>query len=184
MGHRWFSNSQRIGKIVLGVLALVAPALLLPTQAIAAEQIVLKYNIFERSISVADLTELAERGRVSRELRSYLRMAGQRPRVLRNSLNNSVEVDAVLMDRLLNSSMGEFVLEQLTQYIHTPSRTADSAAMRSALTLAASDDGEISLLEVLQKYPTKEIHVDGNGLGNAYEQLQVLQGNVENMLGL
>jgi hypothetical protein len=162
--------------IALFILTILSPA------AIAAEQVILKYNIFERSVSVEELTTFAETGKLSRDLKTYMRTSKQDPKKIRETLTDKVEVNVTTLDRVLNSIVGNVVLEQLSQYIYTSSRTADKEAMRAALVLSASEDNNISIIEITQNYPTEEVHVDGNRLAETYAQISLLRGGLDNLL--
>jgi hypothetical protein len=153
-----------------------------PAGAIASERIVLKYLVFRRSVAVDDLTEFAATGKTTRPLRTYLRMSGQNPEEIRKTLTDEVQVNVVVLDRVLNSPVGDVVLEQLGQYIYTPSQQEDKKAMRSALILSASNDSRISLLEIMQNYPTQEVHIDGNRIREAYQQLENIDDTLGNLL--
>lgn len=150
--------------------------------AIAAEKVVLRYKVFRRSIAVEDLTRFAETGETTRALRTYLRLSGQEPEKIRQTLTNPVEVNIVTLDRVLNSIVGDVVLGQLSQYIYTPSRDEDKKAMRAALILSASEDNQISLLEIMQNYPTQEVHIDGERISETYQQLQNINNTLGNLL--
>ncbi|NJR37879.1 MAG: alpha/beta hydrolase [Leptolyngbyaceae cyanobacterium CSU_1_4] len=150
--------------------------------AIAAEQVILKYNIFERSVSVAELTTFAETGKLSRDLKAYIRASKQDPEQIRRTLTDKVEVNVVTLDRVLNSIVGNVALEQLSQYIYTSSRKADPEAMRAALVLSAAEDNTISILEIAQNYPTEEIYIDGDRLAETYAQILLLRGGLDNLL--
>lgn len=157
-------------------LAVLSPA------AIASDQVVLKYNIFERSVSVEELTTFAETGKLSRDLKAYMRASKQDPKKIRQTLTDKVEVSVTTLDRVLNSIVGDVALERLSQYIYTSSRTADKEAMRAALVLSASEDDSISILEIAQNYPTPEVYVDGNRLSETYAQISLLRGGLDNLL--
>lgn len=58
--------------------------------------------------------------------------------------------------------------------VHTPSRRAGQQALRSALVLSANDDGQITLTEILENYPTAVVEVEGDRLESAYRLLQRL----------
>lgn len=150
--------------------------------AIASESVVLKYDALQRSIPVADLTTFAETGETSRALRWYIRKSGQDPQKIRETLTREVTVSNRTLDPLLNSVVGNAVLGQLSRYVHTKSGQSDETALRSALVLSASQDDRISLLELMQNYPTESVYVDAKRLANAYNELQALQGDVENIL--
>lgn len=161
---------------VLGIFGLVTG--MATGRAIAAEQVLLKYSILRETVSTAELTALAERGELSPGLRTNLSLAGQNPAEVRKALSRPVKVNPLLADRLLNSRAGNLVLDEISTVIHTPSGRGDRQALRGALVLAAADDGQVSLIEVIQKYPTQEVQVEGDRLVEAYRQLQALSGQL------
>jgi hypothetical protein len=177
------TTNRTANRILIGLSTLSALTIaLFPQTAIAAERVVLKYNVFERSVAVADLTDFAETGKRSRDLKAYLRMSKQDPAEIRRTLTDRVEINVTTLDRVLNSPVGDLALEQLSQYIYTSSRRADKEAMRAALVLSASEDNNISLIEVAQNYPTEDVYVDGERLLEAYNQITLLRGGLENLL--
>ncbi|MDM9582930.1 alpha/beta hydrolase [Nostoc sp. GT001] len=68
--------------------------------------------------------------------------------------------------------------------MYTPSRRADRQALRAALVLSASQDRQVSLIEIIKNYPTNEVEVDGNRLESVYRQLRRLQTNLQDLLGV
>ena len=99
-------------------------------------------------------------------------MAGQRPEELRSLLTHSIETNPRILDRALNSYPGEWVLDQLGEAIHPPAGQASRQALRSAIVLSATDDGELTLLEILENYPTPEVVLEGDNIQQAYNRLQ------------
>lgn len=171
--------SQRLGL----VLVVNTSILLFSSSAIAAEQVVLKYRIFRESLSVKELSTFAETGELSKSLRINFALARQDPKVIRQYLIQPVKVNVVFLDRVLNSPVGNIILDQVSQVIHTASRGADRQAMRSALVLSARDDNNITLLETIQNYPTSQVQVEGDRLESAYRQLRRLGGRLQDLLG-
>lgn len=165
-------------------LALTAAlAIALPwSNALAAEKVVLKYRIFRQSISVEELSTFAQKGELSSSLRVNLALARQDPKVIRRYLTESVAVNPVLLDRVLNSPIGNIVLDEISQAIHTPSRRADRQALRAALVLSAAQDRNISLIEVIENYPAAEVEVDGDRLERAYRQLRQFERGLPDLL--
>lgn len=141
------------------------------TPAGAAETVRLNYRGFSRSVPVALLAALAETGESSGSLGGLLDQAGQNPAELRSLLTNPLPTDPVILDRALNSGPGEWALDQLGGSIHTGVGEADRQALRSALVLSASDDNQVTLLEVLQNYPTEEVVLEGDRIQDAYNSL-------------
>lgn len=160
------------------VLVLVVGAnILIASSTIAAEQVALKYRIFRESISVNELSTFAETGKLSTSLRANLELAKQDPKMVRWYLSQTVQANPAFLDRVLNSGIGDVMLDQLSQVIHTPSHRADLQALRSALILCASRDGNVSLIKTIQIYPSTQVEVEGDRLESAYVQLRRLRGN-------
>ena len=159
--------------------------------AFAAEQVVVKYRIFRESISVKELANFAQTGELSTSLRVNLALAKQNSQQFRQYLTEPVAVNLRLLDRVLNSPVGNVVLDQISEAIHTPSRKADRQALRAALILSASRDypnssgqnsrNSISLIEIIQNYPTSEVEVEGEVLERAYRQLRQLAGTLQDL---
>ncbi len=164
-------------------LSIILGTVFQASDAFAAERVVLRYRFLRRSVSVEELSTLAQTGEVSPALRIYLGLARQEPESLRRTLNQDVQIDVVTLDRILNNPAGNLVLDQVSQAIYTPSRQADRQALRSALVLSASDDNRISVIEVLENYPTEEVHVDVERVLSAFNQLRNLQNRLQNILG-
>lgn len=169
-------------QLTVGVSLALGSVFLNPFQVHAAEQVMLRYGILERSISVDELSEFAETGKTSRQLRTYLRDSGQEPDRVRELLSNEVEVRQLFLDGVLNSAPGEVILDKMGEFVHTSSGEANRQALRSALVLSASDDDRISLIEVLQNYPTREVHVNGRRVASAYRQIRSIQDNIATVL--
>ncbi|MCV3217551.1 alpha/beta hydrolase [Plectonema radiosum NIES-515] len=112
-----------------------------------------------------------------------LALARQNPQAIRQYLREPVKVNPVILDKVLNSRIGNVILDQVTQVIHTRSREADKQALRAALVISASKDRQITLIEVIENNPTNEIEVEGDRLETAYRQLRRLQGNLQDILG-
>ena len=175
-------RQRRLSRWMLS--GLVAIALVGAGDAMAAERVMLTYGPFRRSVSVEELTTLAETGEASRAIQFYLRAANKSPQDLQELLNREVDMDVVLVDRVLNSFVGRLALDQISTVIYTPSRQTDRQALRSALVLSAADDDAVTLLEIMQNYPTSEVYVDGERLVDAYRQLAALRERFDFLLNL
>lgn len=164
------------------VLIASASILLSSTEVIAAQRVVLKYRVFREALAVEELATFAKTGELSKSLRINLALARQDPKAVRRYLTEPVKVNPVLLDRLLNSSIGNLILDQVSQVIHTPSGKADRQALRAALVLSASRNRDISLIETIQNYPAQEVQVEGDRLESAYRQLRRLEGRLQDLL--
>jgi hypothetical protein len=169
---------------VLWSLTATAGMLLVAPTSVAAEKVVLKYSIFRESIPVSDLETLAETGRTDPAIESYIRRAGKKPEDLQRVLTSTVKVDQVTLDRRLNSLPGNLILDEVGKAIHTPAGGADRQALRAALVKSAEEDDRISLLEVIQNYPTAEVVVEGEQLVSTYRQLSKIADPLQKILGI
>lgn len=156
--------------------------LLYSNSAIAAEKIVLKYGIFSVPLAVTELTNLAEKGEVSLRLNLFLNQAHQDSQTIRNVLTKQVPANPVMLDKALSNPIGEFLLDQIGLAIHTPSNQANQEALRSAIVSSANQDGKVSLIEIIQNYPTQEVDVEGKRLAHTYDQLNDLAERLQNLL--
>ena len=141
----------------------------------AAEEIILTYSVLRESISVQELGELSRTGKVSPSLKSYLSLASKDPQELRRWLNRPFAVEQTTLSNVLNSFMGSYILNQVGEVIHTPSKRANKEALRGAIITSAENDNEVQLIEVLENYPTKEVHLDGDRLMELYQTVQDLK---------
>lgn len=150
----------------------------------AAERIVLKSRFLSDSISVSELSTLAETGKVSHSLQAYFNQSKQNSQDVRRRLTESVSINPLILDRVLNSPAGELVLDQVSQIVHTRSNQPNRQALRSALVLSATPDGQITLMETIKNYPTQEVQVDIERLEDAYQQFQRLRDTAQALQGI
>ncbi|TAG88455.1 MAG: alpha/beta hydrolase [Oscillatoriales cyanobacterium] len=157
-------------------LCLVAGAgmLFYSTTAVASEKVILKYSVIRMTLPVSELEVFAETGKMSPALEMLLGQAKKDPEVVRRSLTRPAKVSQKLLDRTLNSKLGEILLDEVGQVIQTPSGTANQEALRKALVLSAIGDNQITLLETIKNYPTSEVYVEGDRLVEAYGKLVAL----------
>ena len=165
-------NSFYFPSLAVYSLLTAAGLMTIPIPTVAAEKVILKYSILRESISVAELRELANTGKASPTLKAYLRLANKKPEELQRLLSQKVDVDPVLLSKVLNSFAGEYILDRTSSIIHTPSSNADRQALRGAIINSAVPDGNFRLIEVLENYPTSEVHIEGDRLRELYSQLQ------------
>ena len=149
--------------------------------AIAADAIVFRYGAFSETFSVQELTEFAQTGQQSSTIRYYLRRTNQNPEAVRAALNREIPVRVTTLDLILNSPVGDVALDRLSRTIQTPVNTSNRQALRAALILSASTGNRLSLLEVFQNYPTRQLYVDGRELISTYTQISELAQRIQNL---
>lgn len=175
------SKSLSIG---LALLLGTSAVLLGSGKAFALENVTVKYGAVDVTLPMSDLQSFAQTGKPSPQLQSVLSLAKQTPESVREILTREVALDSQLVARLANTYFGEIVLKQLGEVAYAPATRAQSApALRDAL-VAASRDGKISLMEVIQNYGPTALEVDGNQAVAIYQRvikdLQDIQAMYQN----
>ena len=129
--------------------------------AIAGENLVFVSGAFRRSIAVADLDHLAKTGQATGLIADVLAISRQKPKEVAKLLNQSVSLPIALISRLLNTRIGEAVLQRLAKVIYPLKASQDGVvALRSAVILGlANGNGSINAISFLQAYPVPEIEV-------------------------
>jgi hypothetical protein len=161
-------NRQALVAIALG-LSLVAPwpATSLPPAG-AAENLVFVSGAFRRSIPVADLEHLAKTGQPRGLLADVLSFSRQNPQEIAKLLNQSLRLPVTLVSRLLNTRIGEAILQRFAVIVF-PLKTSQAGvpALRSAMVLGVVEgNGSISALSFLRAYPAQEMEVSIPALMN------------------
>ncbi len=148
---------QRLLACLLGLgLGLAGPA------ALAADNLVFVSGAFRRSIPVSDLEVLAETGQAPGLLGDVIRFSNQDPAEVSKLLNQSISLPVTLVSRLLNTRIGEALLDRLAQIVHPLKAPGVGVpALRSAIVLGLVDgDGELSAMSFLRAYPSHDLEVN------------------------
>ena len=157
---------RKLSKLCQSSLLILATSLglsLKPSKVLAAEEIVITFSFLDQPILVKDLETFVETGEMSPAIRFLVGISQQDPDDVREVLTKEVSIDSRLVYKVSNSLPGEYLLFQAGQVVHPrykPNR-ALIPALRGTLILSTTDDQKISLLEFFQKYPTKEMYIDG-----------------------
>ncbi|WP_298615081.1 alpha/beta hydrolase [uncultured Thermosynechococcus sp.] len=130
---------------------------------LAAEQISLVYPPFGTfSIQVSDLATFVKTGHASPELRFLIRLlpSDQEPN-LRESLTTRMNLEPTTVGQFVKSPIGQTFLERIGQVIRTENDLNGAQALGEALKTAATSPSGITLLSVLQAFPSKSLKVNG-----------------------
>jgi hypothetical protein len=156
-----------------GIVMFVAATMLglIAEKAIASEKIIFKYSGATQTLSLEELQTFASTGETSPALDFLLKFGKQNPFMIRWILTQQFPANTKLIYDLLNTAPGEYVLSQTGTILGSKSERANITALRGALVAAASDDNLISLMELIEQYPTEEVYVDGKILSKAQQDL-------------
>ena len=166
--------------LVLGASASILSA----SRVLAAEKIVLTFGPIRQTINISDLEDFAKEGTTTPTIQQIVRFSKIEPEVLRGFIGLEVGLKPANLARIVYSTPGEKIIDEIGQVIRTQRRTENGKALRAALILSASNDSKVSLLQILKKYPLPEVYVDVAGIGGAVEKVQGLAGElVQGFLG-
>lgn len=168
-----------IGATVLGAFAGLMFAC---NKAEATEKIVVDVAWpFQASIRVDDLAKFAETGETTKTLRQALGFSKVNSDTVRGLMTLELGADVVKLSDALHSSTGTKIISGVSDIITTPSGYESDKALRAAFILAAADDGKISVLEVLENYPTQQMFIR---VGQIQQLVERVNGIIEELKGL
>lgn len=145
----------------LQALVVGVSALLVGNPTLAAERIYISYGVLERSVPIKALAAYARTGVISDDLATYTDYANpQQLEQFRGALLSRIPLSPVAISQFLYTPIGENLLARLGRVIQSDSRQSGFYAIRSALILAAADREGLTLLNVLQKFPSRGIRID------------------------
>lgn len=166
----------------VGVAIASAIVLVHTPAAEAAEKVVVRYGILRQSLSVAELTNFAEKGEMSRKVQRYLDMTKSDPAEIRQILTKPIDISSGTVSTALNNPLGDRMLDELGLMIQTPENEGNRDALRTAVIQSTAKDNKVSILEIIQNYPSDEIHLDAKRIIKTYNTLAKFQKPVEGIL--
>lgn len=164
--------------VILGASA----SILSSSRAFGAEKMILTFGPIRQTINISDLEDFAKDGTTTPTIQQIIGFSKIDPQILRGLIGLEIGLKPASLARVVYSTPGEKITDEIGQVIRTQRRTENGKALRAAVILAASDDGKLSLLEVLKKYPLPEVYVDVASVGAAVGKVQGLAGNLSSLL--
>jgi len=165
------------GATLLGLFSAVLGGSLIAftPSALAIDTVELRYQDRSANVPLVDIAEFAETGVASPALESVIlrdgTVANLVGRVLTEEITFTGQLREELRERLESSSLGQFVVFQLGKFIQ--GRAGDAGPLRTAIR-ASLEDNQISILEVLENYPSSSsvITLDLTQVGVVYRDVK------------
>ncbi len=162
-------------------LSLSLFSLMLPGQA--AQEVAFVSGAFRRSISVADLEYLAKTGKAKGLMKDVLKFSQQEPEAISNLLKQKLDVPLVLTSRLMNTRIGNVIIERIAKIIYpikVPNQSVSVPAIKSAVIkgLSVGEDG-IDMIDFLKAYPSDVMAVNLPALFGVMEKAESVAGLVK-----
>lgn len=145
----------------------------------ATEMIELQYQDRYASVTINDLSSFARTGIVPPSIQNLFDTTNKVPSDISNVLKEELKISAQFMNSFIDSSIGNFILGGLDEVINNSSSRSDLTNVRSTLVAAYEDDSRVSLIELIERYPQRQIEVDVTNLESTYNKIN---GIVEDVL--
>lgn len=170
---RWFRET--------GIAILVASATITlgSNRVSASQEVIFTYGGATQSVAIEELQTFVETGETSSSIDFLLSISNQKPSLMRLILKQKLPADTKRVSDLLNTAPGEYVLSQTGNVVGSRSQRANVTALRGSLIKSASDDGLVSLIEILEHYPTKQVYVNGKMLARVQNNINQFVNKTE-----
>ncbi|MGB5632659.1 MAG: alpha/beta hydrolase [Waterburya sp.] len=142
----------------------IMPVLLRPKPVLSAERIVTFFGPLQISISVDSLETFAKEGKVNSDLALIANRLDEPTKVkLREILQQRFEIDPAFISRYARLPITEGILSKIGNIVQPKSGINGLYGMRAAAILAAADQKEgLTVINVLRRFPSNDIHLDSN----------------------
>jgi hypothetical protein len=171
---------KQVGKRCLSlflafVVATVATFSFNTENALAADRINLIYRGVREVITFQDLENFVRRGSLPDAL-NRLQLSSDEISILREALGQEIPLPKQLVERVLRSSIGRFVLSRIDPVIGDGTLNSVQNLTESFLKSAGND--QINLLELFQFYPASQISVQGELVSDAVNRVRLIADTV------
>lgn len=160
--------------LILGVGA----TLTLSSRANATELITLQYKERSALVTIDDLSRFARSGVVPLSIQELFDTTDKVPSDISTILSKELKISPQFIERFLESSIGEFILGRLEEVINDSPSRGDLTDVRSTLVSAYEDDNQVSLIELIERYPKKEIQINVTSLEGTYDKVVAIVEDV------
>jgi hypothetical protein len=158
------------------VLAVTAAATINCDSAMAVDRIILIYGDARETISIGDLRRFVREGTEPQEFRTRLGIIDRDIDALRFALGQEIPVSQDFLRRILNSTIGQFILTRLEPVLGIAVEQNVNQVI-DAFVAAASNDS-FTILELLENYPEQQLTVSGPLLEEGYNRISFLATDV------
>ncbi len=174
--------SQKLSQFISLSQILIISAgatLTLSSRANATELVKLQYKDRSALVTINDLSIFARTGAIPPSIQDLFDTTDKISSDISNILNKELKISSQFINSFIDSSIGDFVLGGLDEVINNSSSSRDLTNVRSTLVAAYEDDNRVSLIELIERYPQKEVQVNVTSLEKTYN---TVSGIVEDVL--
>lgn len=172
LGSTWVKKGRQLAlSLAAGCVSLVG-VVGMAGESIAAERVIVSLGLLEFSLAVETLETFARTGEIQDELSAYAGyVSDEQLAQFREALLTEADLSPVAISQALYSPQGEILLERVGDLVQTGARQPGFYALRAALILASADEQGLTLLNVIKKFPTREVRIDSSRTLGIVEQI-------------
>ncbi|MBW4659816.1 MAG: alpha/beta hydrolase [Drouetiella hepatica Uher 2000/2452] len=165
----------------LAALLLSTGSIFVANSAQAVETIQLRYYGSDPSVpsevtlSLDEIKQFVQSGELRQEAREFFNINQQDPAPIQQILTEQIQVPSNFGQDFVDSSIGRFVVLQLEKLIQGSNASPN---LRAAIQGSIQDDRNISLLEIIEKYPADRVSVNVTSLVGIYGDISSFVGRV------
>jgi predicted dienelactone hydrolase len=170
MKYNWKNTTRNIG---LFCTLFIAYFLSTHTSAKAAETVVLRYGVWEESISVTDLQSIAVTGQVPQKYKVYTnKFPSEKRQKFLEALQTKIGVNFVTLSRLLYTSVGSTILQDFSKLTFREDNTG-MQALRTALVHGSKNSEGLSIISFIQNYPSERLVINLEEVPKVFSNLNL-----------
>ena len=150
--------------------------------AFSAEKINFNYSLLGFKVLVNDLSDFAEQGKISSHLNFYLkRISSKQREELQEFLNQSYDVDPVLVYRYSRTSVGIKLLQRIGEIIQLPGGINGFYGLRAAVVQTAELKSQATFINFIKQFPT-DIKLNLDGIIKLVKQISSSENNTQKLI--
>ena len=157
--------------------------LFLSSNTKAAEKVYLYKGTLSRSISVNSLSNFQNTKKPNKKIKNLIKITNQNKNELLKTLSYEIEIPLNISSKLMNSKIGEVLLERISKIIHPhkiKNKDIGIKAIRSALIISSYKNNEkINLIDFFKAYPNKNVSINLNALNEILTKVESLNELIE-----
>lgn len=140
----------KLVKYTLSLAIAIATVVTFGRSSMPAERIDFNFSLLGFDLKVKDLETFAETGKISDSLNYYFRyLPDKQTKQLRKFLNQSYDVDPILVYRYSRTTAGVKMLQRIGQIIQLPGDLNGFYGLRAAVVQTAQSPAGINLVDFL-----------------------------------
>jgi hypothetical protein len=170
--------SSSLSSIGQSLLVSISIVMCLSLSAKAADRVVLKFESSQVTVPITNIRTFVATGEP--QTPEFIDFAKKNPRVgeiLQKVLGKEITFSGKFREKLATSSVGEFVLTQVDKLISSGGTGVE--ALRTSFQASLKSNNQVSILELLENYPTSTVYLDVAVLERVYDDVKVFAERIQ-----